>query len=213
VNLARKEVVMALNKNRASKLRRDTLNSVKQRNRHDVLKLAQLVYKTDVELVRDGKKVVRAYYAWGYETHEQYVMKELGMEPEESNDYCSVWKAFGIKVKKGYTRANIEKVSIRRLSVLALGVVKGVITTGNVKDWLDVASETSEAELRKELTPRIKGGRTAKTGTWVLRTTYDRLYRLRRRESDMRVLLGTKDRDVMVEAAFNHYVSNPPKDR
>ena len=105
------------------------------------------------------------------------------------------------------------KVSMHRLSVLALGVARGVITTRNIKDWLNVASKLSEAELRKELTPRLSGGRTPKTGTWGVRTTYDRLARLKRRESDMRVLLGTKDRDVMVEVAFNHYVNNPPKNK
>jgi hypothetical protein len=134
---------------------------------------------------------------WGFEGFDDYCVRELGLEPEDADDYSVVYQRF--HAIKGWKKQDLEGINIRRLRAIA-----DVITTKNVQHWLNQAKELPASKLRESVRIR-QAGVTRLTARITAAGVVSLITQLRHNLNRAMDKLRTSDRAVALNEALKYF--------
>jgi len=126
----------------AAQIRKEAVSLVRQIERSyvDMARLLYLVYDTPIDNDPDNDSIVTL---WGYDTDEEWALAELGYAPSKTRFLRKIY--WVIEVRHDIDPA--IKARVYDLGISKCRHLVSVLTSANAAYWVDVAENTSVADL------------------------------------------------------------------
>ena len=127
----------------AARVRRraQNLNAALETGYMELASLLYLIYDTPIDGKPENPPVFRA---WGYESWEEWVDKELNLKPEKARYLRRIHYVLNVELK-GLPPATLGRLA--KLGLSKVGKLLRVLTVSNAERWCDMAAGLSNREL------------------------------------------------------------------
>jgi hypothetical protein len=113
--------------------------------RKTAMDLCWAAYESDVNMTRVKGKLVFCWAAWGYESWEDYVGKELDLHMTTAYAYKKIWETFYVTFEGAWDPSLLVGITkMRHLSSAPL-------TKSNINAWLRKAAKMTCKELSEQI--------------------------------------------------------------
>lgn len=138
--MAKKAKEHHLNADQA-KLFRDKIHSVVNEGMRSSIEMCQMVYESDVTMVRVNGELKLCWQAWGYDSWEEFLGKEMHLHLKTGYALRKVWQVFYVDLVNDWNKELLLGLSKMRL------LTRVNLTSRNVESWLRRAGKLNCAKL------------------------------------------------------------------
>lgn len=121
---------------------REKVRSVVGNNKNESIDLCQMVWETDVNMVRLEGKLVYCWEVWGYKTWEDFLGKEMDLHLKTAQGLKRVWETFYVDLASAWDKSLLLGITKMRLLTLVR------LDKNNVEKWLRRAAGMNCRKLR-----------------------------------------------------------------
>lgn len=121
---------------------REKIRSVVDANKKASIELCQLVYESDVNMVRVNGVLKYTWEVWGYSTWEEFLGREMDLHLRTGMGLKRVWEVFYVDLAGIWNEELLLGITKMRLLSMA------GLTAGNVEKWLKRAAGMNCRKLR-----------------------------------------------------------------